>query len=260
MEGGGRSLNRGALGWETMSELKRIFEHIAVRNKWRNSESRSGDGSTLFYTRYLRSRLEAFTRNFDIRTFFDAPCGDFNWMKEVAFPPRVTYIGGDIAASLVKENRKKYATPRRRFIQFDVAHDPFPRADVWFCRDCLFHLPNALIFRALRNFCDSKIRLAMITTHINKGEFKNVDVRAGGFRLIDFFGEPFNLPRDVHYRVTDYIQPYPAREMCVWTREQIAAALLRAPASFENEAGVAAGGAYEAAQRPPGYSDPPRLI
>src|ERR1700749_961777 len=106
-------------GLGRMSELRRIFESIASRNTWRNSESRSGDGSTLYYTRHLRSRLESFVRDFNIRTFFDAPCGDFNWMKEVAFPPRVTYTGGDIAASLIRDNRKDYGSPRRRFVEFD---------------------------------------------------------------------------------------------------------------------------------------------
>ncbi|HLH50327.1 MAG TPA: class I SAM-dependent methyltransferase [Roseiarcus sp.] len=216
-----------------MSELKRIFEHIAARNKWRNRESRSGDGSTLFYTRHLRGRLESFVREFDIRTFFDAPCGDFNWMRAVAFPPRLTYIGGDIALALIKENRKRYSEPRRRFLQFDIASDPFPAADVWFCRDCLFHLPDALILRALRNFCDSKIKLLMMTNHINREGFANSDIKAGGFRLVDFFGAPYNLPRDVLFRVTDYIEPYPPREMCVWTREQIAAALAGTKAALE---------------------------
>ena len=212
-----------------MSDLQRIFEHIAARNKWRNRESRSGDGSTLFYTRHLRSRLEAFVREFEVRTFFDAPCGDFNWMRAVAFPPRVTYVGGDIALSLIKQNRNRYAGPRRRFLQFDIVSDPFPEADVWFCRDCLFHLPHALIFRALRNFCESKIKLVMMTNHLNKEGFVNVDGKAGGFRLVDFFSPPFNLPRDVLYRVVDYIEPYPPREMCVWSREQIAEALAQAP-------------------------------
>jgi hypothetical protein len=208
-----------------MSELRRIFEDIASRNKWRNRESRSGDGSTLFYTRHLRNRLEAFVREFDVRTFFDAPCGDFNWMREVAFPPRVTYIGGDIAASLIKNNRKNYLGPRRRFLDFDIVSDAFPDADVWFCRDCLFHLPNDFIFRALRNFCDSNVKLLMMTNHLNRSGFKNEDVKAGGFRLIDFFSEPFSLPSGVLFRVTDYIEPYPPREMCVWTREQVASAL-----------------------------------
>src|SRR6202000_675479 len=178
-----------------MSELKRIFEHIAAHNKWRNRESRSGDGSTLFYTRHLRGRLESFVREFEIRTFFDAPCGDFNWMLAVAFPPRLTYIGGDIAQSLIKQNRKNYASPRRRFVQFDIAADLFPEAGVWFCRDCLFHLPHELIFRALRNFCAANIKLLMMTNHINRDGFVNVDGRAGGFRLVDFFSPPFTLAR-----------------------------------------------------------------
>jgi hypothetical protein len=215
-----------------MSDLRRIFEDIASRNKWRNKESRSGDGSTLFYTRHLRARLEHFVRAFDIRTFFDAPCGDFNWMREVAFPPRLTYIGGDIAGSLIKQNRRSYSNPRRRFLDFDIAADAFPAADVWFCRDCLFHLSDELIFRALRNFCDSKIELLMMTNHINKTGFENTDIKAGRFRLIDFFNEPFGLPRDVLFRVTDYIEPYPPREMCVWTRDQVTAALARKPALF----------------------------
>lgn len=215
-----------------MSELKRIFEHIAARNKWRNAESRSGDGSTLFYTRHLRGELEVFIRQFSVRAFFDAPCGDFNWMKEVAFPLGMTYFGGDIAGSLIKANRRKHGGPRRRFLDFDIVRDPFPQADVWFCRDCLFHLPEALILQALRNFCNSKVKLVMMTNHLNKAGFKNVDVEAGGFRLVDFFIEPFNLPRDPLFRVTDYIEPYPPREMCVWTREQVTTALEVPHASY----------------------------
>jgi hypothetical protein len=150
-------------------------------------------------------------------------------MKEVAFPPRLTYIGGDIAASLIKKNRVNFGGPRRRFLDFDIAGDAFPNADVWFCRDCLFHLSDELIFRALRNFCDSNIKLLMMTNHINRNGFKNEDGRTGGFRLIDFFREPFSLPTDVLFRVTDYIEPYPPREMCVWTREQVASALALKP-------------------------------
>ena len=65
----------------------------------------------------------------------------------------------------------------------------------------------------------------MMTNHINATGFKNVDIEAGEFRLIDFYSPPFNLPRDVLFRVADYVDPFPQREMCVWTREQIAAAL-----------------------------------
>src|SRR5579862_3313707 len=130
-----------------MSELKAIFEDIAAGNKWLNPESRSGDGSTLAYTRHLREQLAIFAETFEIRTLFDAPCGDFNWMKAVKFPDDLVYIGGDIVASLIEANRTKYARKSREFIEFDIVADKFPEADVWFCRDCLFHLSNQHILR-----------------------------------------------------------------------------------------------------------------
>jgi hypothetical protein len=207
------------------SELKAVFEDIATHNKWRNSESRSGAGSTLIYTINLRSQLEVFTRKFRVKSFFDAPCGDFNWMREVHFPRRMRYLGGDIASSLIAANSQRYTTASTTFRNFDIVADPFPEADVWFCRDCLFHLSNNYILQALRNFCGSDIKLLMMTNHINATGFANTDIKSGQFRLVDFYQAPFRLPREVLFRIADYVHPFPPREMCVWTREQIAAAL-----------------------------------
>jgi hypothetical protein len=210
-----------------MSELESLFENIMALNRWSGEESRSGPGSTLSYTCNLRSQLEVFFDKFGTKTLFDAPCGDFHWMKEVPFPAGFSYLGGDVVGSLIAQNIKKYAAEGRTFVKFDIAADRFPGADVWFCRDCLFHLPDAFVFRALRNFCDSDIALLMMTNHINATGFKNVDIEAGEFRLIDFYSEPFRLPRDVLFRIADYVYPFPQREMCLWTREQIVAALER---------------------------------
>lgn len=208
-----------------MPDLETLFENIMTLNRWSGDESRSGPGSTLLYTCNIRSQLPVFFEKFGVKSLFDAPCGDFHWMKEVNFPADFVYAGGDIAGSLIEENIKRYASDKRRFLRFDVVKDEFPESDVWFCRDCLFHLPEAYVFEALRNFCNSRIKLLMMTNHINATGFKNVDIEAGEFRLIDFYSPPFNLPRDVLFRVADYVDPFPQREMCVWTREQIAAAL-----------------------------------
>lgn len=210
-----------------MAELEQIFEDIMALNRWGEGESRSGPGSSLSYTCNLRHQLAIFLESFEITTFFDAPCGDFHWMKEVALPPGLAYVGGEIARSLVAQNASKYATDARKFIAFDVVQDEFPAADVWFCRDCLFHLPDAAIFSALSNFCDSKIKLLMMTNHINATGFQNSDIVAGEFRLLDFYAEPFCLPREVLFRIADYVHPFPQREMCVWTRDQVAAALAK---------------------------------
>jgi hypothetical protein len=208
-----------------MSQLGDVFENIMSLNRWSGDESRSGPGSTMSYTLNLRAQLKRFVETFSIRGFFDAPCGDFHWMKEVNFPPGVTYIGGDIAPSLIAANTELYSSVSREFLDFDIISDEFPDSDVWFCRDCLFHLPNSNIFDALRNFTRSRTGLLMMTNHLNTTGFRNVDIEAGEFRLLDFHSEPFNLPREVLFRVADYIHPYPQREMCVWTREQILAAV-----------------------------------
>jgi hypothetical protein len=208
-----------------MPELKDVFEGIMALNRWNGGESVSGPGSTLSYTVNLRSELERFVREFGIARLFDAPCGDFHWMKQVPFPDGLHYLGGDVAPSLIARLNKDFESPRRRFVEFDIVEDRFPEADLWFCRDCLFHLSEANVLKALSNFCRSKIRFAMITTHLNTTGFANSDIPDGEFRLIDLFAPPYNLPREIEFRIADYIFPFPQRELCVWTRDAIAAAL-----------------------------------
>jgi len=208
-----------------VTDLAAVFKNHADRNYWGNRESVSGDGSTLGYTHNLRHELAKFLRAFRVVSMFDAPCGDFNWMRAVEFPERFSYIGGDIVPDLVAALGERYGSQARRFVTFDIAADAFPDADLWFCRDCLFHLPTEAALAALRGFARSRIGFVMTTTHLNVTGFDNADVAAGGFRLIDLHKPPYSLPRDVFYRIPDYVFPYPQRELCVWSRAQVAAAL-----------------------------------
>jgi len=208
-----------------MSNLAAVFESHAASNHWRNPESVSGDGSTLDYTYNLRRELAKFVRAFRVASMFDAPCGDFNWMRAVEFPQGFAYTGGDIVASLAEANRARYAAPGRAFTRFDITSDPFPDADLWFCRDCLFHLPSETALAALRGFARSRIGYVMTTTHLNVTNFENRDVEAGGFRMLDLYKPPYSLPREVLFRIADYVHPFPPRELCVWSRAQVAAAL-----------------------------------
>lgn len=208
-----------------MAELGSVFENIMALNRWNSEESLSGPGSTLEYTVNLRIQLSRFLREFGITSLFDAPCGDFHWMKEVDFPEGCTYVGADIAPSLITRLQADFTRPDRNFFEFDIAGGEFPQADLWFCRDCLFHLSEFNVLRSLRNFSRSRMRFAMITTHLNTTGFVNGDIPDGEFRLIDLHAAPYNLPRGVAFRIVDYIFPFPPREMCVWTRDQIAAAM-----------------------------------
>ena len=206
-----------------MSDLNQVFQRIQDVNHWGNVESASGDGSTLGYTHNLRHELAKFLRAFRVVSMLDAPCGDFNWMRAVDLPEKFGYLGGDIVPSLIAANRARY--PERRFVEFDIARDPFPDADLWFCRDCLFHLSEAAALAALRGFAGSRVGFVMTTTHLNVANFQNCDIEPGGFRLIDLYAPPYRLPREVIYRIPDYVFPYPQRELCVWSRAQVTAAL-----------------------------------
>jgi hypothetical protein len=210
--------------------MENLFEHIYVNNIWgRNTESKSGPGSALSYTTNIRQEIGHLLSKADIKTFFDAPCGDFNWMKAVEFPKSVRYVGGDISPSLITDVTESYANDQRSFMVFNITTDVFPKADVWFCRHCFFHLPYKAILSALSLFATSEIPLLFASTDINVRASDNTNdiavLARGGFRFLDLFAPPFELPRDVLFWAADCVYPDPRREMCVWTRQQVANAL-----------------------------------
>ena len=172
------------------------------------------------YTTNIRQEIGHFVTKGLIRTFFDAPCGDFNWMNAVEFPAWTNYIGGDISPSLIADVKKRYASDTRSFRTFNITKDVFPKADVWFCRDCLFHLPNRDILSALSMFALSEISYLFTTTHVNAVGFANVDIPVGGFRLLDLFAPPFELPRDVLFWAADGVhRQVPDEEKCAYGRD-----------------------------------------
>jgi hypothetical protein len=200
------------------------FTAIYERNAWAfdSDESISGTGSSLEYTQNLRSKLPELFAGFGVKSVFDAPCGDFNWMRAVLASYDVDYIGGDIVAPLVEANRARYATETIKFVHVDITKDIFPPCDLMICRDCIFHLSFSDARSALQNFVSSKIPYLLTTTHIDdKDSIKNKDIATGDYRLIDLFAPPYNFPRDVLFRIEDWRQPDPPREMCLWSRDQI---------------------------------------
>jgi SAM-dependent methyltransferase len=212
------------------SDMENLFEHIYINNIWgRHTESKSGPGSSLSYTTNIRQEIVSLLNNANIEIFLDAPCGDFNWMKAVDLSTTVKYIGGDISPSLISDVREKYADDQRSFRVFNITSDVFPKADVWFCRHCFFHLPYEDILSALSLFAASEIPLLFATTDINVNGLDNTNditiLARGGFRFLDLFAPPFELPRDVLFWAADCVYPDPRREMCVWTRQQVANAL-----------------------------------
>lgn len=203
-----------------------VFDSIRAINHWGGSESVSGPGSSLAYTAALRTALPGLFRDYRIESVFDAPCGDCTWMPEVLAQSTVQYLGGDIVRQLITANRRRHSDPRLSFIVFDITRDPFPTADLWLCRDCLFHLSYRDILAALRNFVNSGIRYALVTNCRNLTGFANTDIRSGGFRKLELMAEPFCLPTDAMVRIREGGERGDGEhEMCLWERTAIAAAV-----------------------------------
>src|SRR3954471_18881233 len=92
--------SRKALAGQSIEE---IFTTYYRENVWINDESVSGDGSTLEYTKNLRQELPLLFETLQINSILDAPCGDFNWFREVSRGP-ISYVGGDIVPDLIQRN------------------------------------------------------------------------------------------------------------------------------------------------------------
>jgi hypothetical protein len=59
----------------------------------------------------------------------------------------------------------------------------------------------------------------------NHGDINNLDIATGDFHLIDLFSAPYNFDANVLFRIDDTIPNEKPREMCLWSREQIMAAM-----------------------------------
>lgn len=168
-----------------------VFTAFYRNNLWASEESRSGGGSELERTQAIRGALPSLLRELGATSILDIPCGDFNWMQHVDLPG-CTYIGADIVPDLIASNRATHAAPGREFVVLDLVEDPLPTVDVLLVRDCLIHLPNADIQRALSNIKRSGSRYLLTNTYpAHRG---NYDTATGGARCINLALPPFNLP------------------------------------------------------------------
>jgi hypothetical protein len=199
------------------------FSKIYADNLWEAPESRSGPGSTLAYTVSLRRDLPKLLADMNIKTFLDAPCGDFHSMSDVSLPEGTHYIGADIVPDLIAALTTKYGDRASRdFRDVDIVHDALPSADLWLCRDLLAHLPNADGLAVIRNFVASDIPYLLTKTY----DFitVNSDTRPGGFRYINLRRPPFGLGKP-RIRIWDFVAPAPPGYLGLWSRDDIKAAL-----------------------------------
>lgn len=167
------------------------FRLIRERSFWPGSESVSGAGSGREQTHRLQVELPRLLAEFEVECILDLPCGDFTWMQDIRLPVK-TYIGGDIVPEIIKENRRRFAAPGRRFEVLDLTTDHLPAADVLLCRDALVHLSFADIRAALTNIARSDVAYLLATTFPECS--KNEDITTGDWRVLNLERPPISLP------------------------------------------------------------------
>jgi len=195
-----------------------IFDYYYQNNTWGDSESVSGPGSTLAYTENIRTKIPELVEELGVFIILDSPCGDFNWFRAIEWNRSISYIGADIVKPLIDKNQLLYGDASKRFISLDITNDKLPEADLWLCRDCLFHLSYKDITIAIQNFLTSDIRYILTSNHQNCT--KNKDITTGSFRLLNLELPPFNLGKPIMV-IDDWIEGFPERQLCLWERNTL---------------------------------------
>jgi hypothetical protein len=195
-----------------------LFSHYYKTNKWGSKESVSGAGSTVKYTENIRKEIPKLVASLGCNVILDAPCGDFNWFRLINWDTEIAYIGGDIVDDLVMRNNAKYSNRNIKFISLNIISDALPKADLWLCRDCLFHLSDTDIAAVIDNFLRSEIRYLLTSTHPNSD--RNDNIPSGSFRLLNLMLPPFSFCEPIQ-TVDDWIEGFPVRKLALWDRDSL---------------------------------------
>ena len=186
--------------------LKDRFSIIHKNNYWDNSETVSGPGSTMKNTVNLRKKLTEIIEKYKIKSIFDAPCGDCNWIKGIIRNSSVKYIGADIVDEIIKKNKKKFNYKNTFFYKKDITKNNLPKTDLFICRDFMFHLSFQDIYIFLNNLKKTNSKYLLISNHFKGKNKKNInrDIISGDFRKIDIFQPPFNFKKNYEMVIDDY--------------------------------------------------------
>src|SRR5688572_8225008 len=119
---------------EIMDSKKDVFEEIYREKKWGNEssqrETRSGSGSTLQASAYIRERAVFLFQLLRVKTILDLPCGESNLIANMDLSG-FDYHGADIVEEVIEQNTERFKNdPGKRFSVMDAINDPLPKVDI----------------------------------------------------------------------------------------------------------------------------------
>lgn len=118
------------------SSTAQVFDQIYARGTWGKGPSSgdgSGLGSSVLYARGAKRIVMAVLQAHNLSSMIDAPCGALVWQAPMISEiltkaPNFSYFGVDVASSVIRRNKEKYAglRPHVRFASADLATTPLP--------------------------------------------------------------------------------------------------------------------------------------
>jgi hypothetical protein len=202
-------------------DLKFKFKKIFKENLFGGGDSVSGPGSDALQTRIIKEEIPNLMRKYQISSLIDAPCGDFFWMRDVNLKG-MSYIGCDIVQELIDKNNKQFSGSERKFICVNIVNEVLPKSDIILSRDCLVHLSNEQIFKALNNFVKSGSQYLLTTTSPDLR--RNLDLGSNIWRPINLSLSPFlfNTPLEIiNEGCTENDGIYRDKSLALWKLEDV---------------------------------------
>jgi SAM-dependent methyltransferase len=171
-------------------------------------------------------QLLEFCIKHNIKSVYDAGCGELNWMNpERLRAGNIRYMGGDISIHSVAYCKSMW--PELSISLHDMTSDPLPQVDLVFSSDVVIHLENMDKIRFLRNFVNSESRYLLVTN--DRGAISNdpVDYKSEfPWAPVNWALAPWNFPPEIDCMPDLVPQPdYPTRVMSMWSLSQVKEAI-----------------------------------
>ena len=197
---------------------KTLFTEFYKNNVWGSQESISGPGSELRNTAKIIKQMPALLRKYNIRSINDAPCGDFNYMKEINLSG-IKYTGYDIVNELTELNIKKYKKKNLDFIHFDVVNEVLPFCDMILSRDMLIHFSYKDSLKTIENFKKSGAKYLLTNNYPQISV--NLDIKTGAWRPINLLIGPYFFDQPIEF-IEEYSSlEHGSKQLALFKLEQV---------------------------------------
>jgi SAM-dependent methyltransferase len=180
---------------------KKIFKYIFLSGYWldyntNENQSRSGRGSNIDQSLYLKEELKLFFEKNNVKNILDIGCGDFKWMssllKEVDYD---SYLGIDIVDKLIDNNIRNYETDKIQFLQKDIVNEEIAtlkKFDFILVRHVFIHLKNSNINKVIDKIKKLDFKFFCVTS--DPKILHNSDLKTEGrYRDVNLLISPFFL-------------------------------------------------------------------